>query len=340
MAALLYTLLNGRGSIGMAYNSNTLYLFYGYGCEYSLSHLAGYMKDKGYNVLELDLLKIKNAYDILSGIRGKPVVFTTSWHLFFDKRNFDYFIHGDENTQVLSPLEIIDFFKPIRSIYYPHDLTEFMHEQEWTWLDLFDMAMVPYKNNDYYLMKRYTGVIETGWINKTRHISKPDYETDDLRIVYFPSNTAYIKSFSPEQYFKILEPLLETGLQVKFPKIGGLDAYQKILADNDVELIDSDKTVFDLIDSYHIVVATGSSSVLYEAGLSGRPVITVLDGAMPDERYCEILPDYSWLYKCNIKEAARLIEDVKNGRMVLSSGEDILKPMDFGLAEKVITGSL
>ena len=111
---ILYTLLDGRGSIGMAYNSNTLYLFYGYGCEYSLSHLAGYMKDKGYNVLELDMLKIKNVYDILSGIRGKPVVFTTSWHLFFDKRNFDYFIHGDENTQC-SPLEIIDF-KPIRSI--------------------------------------------------------------------------------------------------------------------------------------------------------------------------------------------------------------------------------
>lgn len=324
----------------MTSNSSRLFLFYGYGCEYSLSPLARYMNDNNYDVLELDLLNIKNVYDILKGIKGKDMVFVTSWHLFFDKMNFDFFVTGDKNTEVLSPLEVIDFLRPNRSVFYPHDLTDFMHQQEWAWLDLFDAAMVPFKCNDYFLMKKYTPIYNVGWIKKTKPTIVNERKGKELSTVYFPSHTSYIKSFSPEEYFVMLEPLLKTGSKIKFPQMGGLDRHKNMLAYKGAEMIDSSKTVFDIIDGCDIVIATGSSSVMYEAGLSGRPVITILDGAMSLEQYNEILPDYSWLYKCSITEAAKLIEDVKNGTKSLCCGEDILKPMNFALAERIVIGDI
>ncbi len=324
----------------MTENSSRLFLFYGYGCEYSLSPLARYMKDNNHNVLEIDLLKTKNVYDLLKEIRGKDIVFITSWHMFFDKMNFDFFVSGDKDREVMSPLEVIDFLNPSRSIYYPHDLTDFMHEQEWTWLDLFDAAMVPFKSNDYFLMKKYTRIYNVGWIKKTKQTTRYERAGKNLRTVYFPSHTSYIKSFSPEEYFMMLEPILNAGAKIKFPQIGGLDRHKNMLADKGAEMIDASKTVFDIIDDCQIVISTGSSSVMYEAGLSGRPVITIMDGVMSPEQYNEVLPDYSWLYKCNFSEAAALIEDVRNGKKSLYYGEDILKPMNFALAEKIVIGDI
>ena len=319
----------------MTYQGDVLYLFYGYGCEYSLAPLAKYMKDKSYDVLELDLLYVSNAYDILSKIKGRKIVFLTSWHLFFDKNNFNDFYKGNRSIDVLSPLEIMDYVKPIKSIYYPHDLTIFLHEQEWSWLDLFDAAMVPYKNNDYYLMKRYTQVYDVGWIKKTSSTKKIECISDKLRIVHFPSNLAYLMSFSPAQYYEQWKPLFDAGVKVKFPLWSGFDEYINILEDNDVGIIDSSKTVFDVINECDIITTTGGSSVLYEAGLSGCPVISVLDGAMTPEEYNEILPSFTWLYKFNVKAAAALIYEVKSGEKVLYSGNDVLKPFDFDLAEKI-----
>ena len=319
----------------MTYKSDVLYLFYGYGCEYSLAPLARHMKDKSYDVLELDLLYISNIYDILCTIKGRKIVFITSWHLFFDKNNFVFFNKGVSSADVLSPLEIMDYVKPIKSIYYPHDLTNFLHEQEWSWLDLFDAVMVPYKNNDYYLMKRYTQVYDVGWIKKTDSIKMIERKNDKLHIVHFPSNLAYLMSFSPAQYYEQWKPLFDTGAEVKFPLWSGFDKYIKILEDNNVRIIDSGKTVFDMINECDIITTTGGSSVLYEAGLSGRPVISVLDGAMAPEQYNEILPNYAWLYKLNVTAAAALINEVRSGGKVLYSGNDVLKPFDFDLAEKI-----
>ena len=321
----------------MVHKSDVLFLFYGYGCEYSLAPLAKYMRDLDYNVMELDLLYINDIGDKLSNIKGRKVVFITSWHLFFDKTNFDLFIRTDKSVDVLSPLEVMNYLRPLKSIYYPHDLTDFLHEQEWSWLDLFDAVMVPYKNNDYYLMKRYTNVFDVGWIKKINSTKKVQNKREHLRIVHFPSHSAYIKSFSPAQYYEQWKPLFSTGVEVKFPLIGGLDEYKKILDDNKIKIIDSNKTVFDIIDECDIIIATGSSSVLYEAGLSGRPVISVLDGALSVEQYNEILPNYEWLYKLEINEATELINEVKQGNKVLRSGEDMLKPMDFAFAESLLS---
>lgn len=318
----------------MSYNKDVLYLFYGYGCEYSLSPLAGYMRNKSYNVMELDLLNTMNTYDLLDTMKGKNIVFITSWHLFFDNTNFRDFHKGA--ADVLSPLEVMDYLRPMKSVYYPHDLTNFLHEQEWSWLDLFDVAMVPYKNNDYYLLKKYTNVYETGWIKKTKPTDKAGSDSKKLHAVHFPSNLAYIMSQSPDEYYKQWKPLFDTGVNVKFPLWDGFDEYKAVLENNGVSLVESNKTVFDVIDSCDIITTTGGSSVLYEAGLSGRPVISVLDGAMTREQYYEILPDYKWLYKLDVLDAAALIYDVGSGDKVLYSDEDILKPFDFDLAEKLI----
>jgi hypothetical protein len=229
----------------------------------------------------------------------------------------------------------MDFLKPVKSVYYPHDLTVFMHEQEWSWLDLFEAVLVPLKNNDYYLMKKYTRVYDAGWIKKTKPaaISR---RSGDLRIVHFPSNLAYMMSFSPAQYYDQWKSLFDEGVEVKFPLWGGLEPYRKVLEENNVKIIDSSKTVFDLINTCDIITTAGGSSVLYEAGLSGCPVISILDGAMSAEQYLEILPTYPWLYKMEPDSAADLIKDVRAGKKNLYTGPNILKPFDFNMAEEII----
>ncbi len=313
-------------------NNDRLYLFYGYGCEYSLAPLANYMRERSFNVIELDLLYISNTYEILKSIKGKDVVFITSWHLFFDKNNFN----KEREMDVLSPLEVIDYLKPVRSIYYPHDLTTFLHEEEWSWLDLFDVVLAPYKNNDYFLIKKHTQVVNVGWIKK-QIPSDPVKNKEELRIVHFPSNLSYIKNFSPEQYYEMWKPLFNKGVCVKFPLTGSFERYKKALEYNGVKLIDPSKTVFDIINDYNIIISTGSSSVAYEAGLSGRPVIAVLDGAIRKEKYHEILPDHNWLYKLDIIGTADLIDEVKKCNIVLNSGPDVLPPMNFEKAVNIIT---
>lgn len=315
---------------------NIIYLFVGFGTEYSLSSLAKYMKSRDFNVIEIDMCQISQSKKILCSIKGKAIVFITSWHLFFDDKNFNSYYNTQ--NEIFSPLEIMDYLNPVKSFYYPHDLALFLHQEEWKWLDLFDAALLPYKNNDYYFIQKHTKVYDLGWIKKVISIKRRDVDHQDIKVLYLPGHTAYnLKNSSVDDFFETYDTLLARCDGIKFPIWEGIGILMEECISKGYKLIDNNKTLFDVIEEYDVVITNGTSSVIDEAGFSGWPVIALLDGAMSDDAYLELLPSYDWLYKMNIQEAVTFLDNIKAGTERLTCGEDILKPFDIKTAVDIIT---
>lgn len=313
-----------------------IYLFSGFGVEYSLGPLASYMKDNGFNVIELDMAKVQNAKQVLKGLKDKKLVYITSWHLFFDAKNFSaYYLTENE---VFSPLEIIDYLKPIKSFYYPHDIGMFLHSDEWRWLDLFDAALLPYKNNDYYFIQQYTNVYDVGWIKKWKSINKRPLNYEEIKILYLPSNIVYhMNKYSIKEYGDMYKELLKRCDGVKFPSWPGIEVLEQMVKDNGGKVIENEKTMFEVIEDYDLVIATGASGVVDEASNSGWPVISVLDGALTDEEYKRIIPNNELIYTCSIEKAVRFIDELRQNKRQLTQGKSKIEVFNVELVMEIIT---
>ena len=91
---------------------------------------------------------------------------------------------------MISVIELIDFLKPVYSVFYPHDMESFVHCSEIPWLDLFDMIMLPYTHNLYYRLLGCCQRVEVvGWMKKQREVHPAiDQENPVYSPVFFPSN--------------------------------------------------------------------------------------------------------------------------------------------------------
>lgn len=312
-----------------------VYLFLGFGTEYVLTPLAEYMKAKGYSIVELDMMEIANAKEILRTLKGKKIVFITCGHLFFDAYNLSHF--SSTTHEIVSPLEVMEYLNPIRNIYYPHDLGTYFLPEELPWIDLFDVILLPFKNSEFYLLERYTQVCEVGWIKKNKQAYRQPAEEQNVRLIHFPSGFIYfIKNYSPDEIYAIWQPLWECGITIKFPRWPGLDAIADKCRSQGHIVIDENLKLFDVIEEADIIIATGSSSVLYEAGLSGWPVISVKHTGISPAAYDKNLPRYPWLRCLYIDECVPFIKQLKAGQVQIPTGLDILPPFKFEMAEKII----
>ena len=312
------------------------FVFSGFGVEYSLSPLARYMKEHGFKVVELDMSKVENIGESLINLKGQPIVYITSWHLFFDAKNFDFYYSTDK--EVFSPLEIMEYLKPIKSYYYPHDIATFLHQDEWEWLDLFDAALLPYKNNDYYFIKKYTKVYEVGWIKKWRDTKRREINKGRIKVLYLPSNIAYhMKRYTIEQYGEMYKELLARCDAVKFPSWPGIERLECLVRENGGTIIENEKTLFDVIEEYDLVVATGASGVVEEAYTAGWPVLSVLDDALSEEEYKKMIPVKKGIYICNLNDSTLFIDNVKIKKQKLACPQGKLEKFRVNQVIDIIT---
>lgn len=309
------------------------FIFHGYGGENSLMPLAEYIQGKGHPVLVIDDQKFpydrQELYDRLRTIMASyEIIFVTSAHLWFDEHNYCHFYGFDPN--MISAIELLDFLKPARSAFYPHDMECFMHTSETKWLDLFDLVMLPYKHNIYYKLKHLCRQVEVvGWIKKNQQVSLClDQNHPSYTPALFPSNIiSFYDQLGAEGYADWFRRYIGPDIPIKMPA-GDAGVYP-ILAKEGFQFLEPSKSVYDAMDEYNLIIGSGHSSIIYEAAFSGIPVISLLDGVFPDEVYLKSLSGIKGVYTVHPQELQDFLKNINSSRCPLAIGPAILDSFDF-----------
>ncbi|MCL2185723.1 MAG: DUF354 domain-containing protein [Treponema sp.] len=320
-----------------------IYLFYGLGSSYSLNPLAKYMIAKNFNVIEIDPISNKySGYEVLKEIKGNDITFITSTHPLLDMRNYlrAHSINNKESYKekyfIISSLEIIEYLKPIKNIYYPHDLNPFYADYELPWCKMFDIFMLPYKNNLYYELKaKCNDVIEIGWIKNNTLNTKANIE---YNVIYFPSFLSFSDNMNYKEIYNIISNRINNTVPIKYvnTKKNNITSAINLLKKDGFIFLDENMNIFQLMHNCDLIIGDGDSSIIFEAALSGVPVVSILNGEKSDEEYLNNIPKYNWVYPLKIIDVKEFINNVKQNKIKLSKGPNILKEFNFEKAIEVI----
>lgn len=320
---------------------NIFYIFHGYGGENSLFPLAFYMQEHGFQTLIIDdqyapLTRQETIRQLTELKEQYTIVYITSAHLWFDEFNYsDFFVR---DPAILSPIEMLSFLEPVYSVYYPHDLECFMHTSEMNWLDMFDLVLLPYINNDYFKLKSICSAIDVvGWIKKRNEVT-PTICNGPIKYspVFFPSNiSAFYQILGVEGYANWFIKYIPPSVPLKMPGIDPL-LYQK-LTDHGFTFLDPSITVYSAMSQYNLVIASGDSSIVFEAALSGLPVVSILDGMMPDEVCLHHISGLPGVYPVHSENFSDFLNELRKSGRQLDHSPNLLKPFDFPKVMKYLT---
>lgn len=305
------------------------YLFFGFAAEYVLHPLYQHMQEKGHLCVELDLYSAQNPMEILSSLKDKPVVFINSAHLFFDKENFK--TSYQHEGVMFSALEIMDYLRPLKSIYIPHDLTDFFHDDELPWIDLFDKLLMPMANFPYRFPA--TDIVNAGWIKRNQPVASIAAE-HAKSIGFAMSEFEYYRRQGTEKAYATWQPILNQTTSLKLPLWKESDHFEKYLSERQINIFPSAGNLSDFIDTHALILTNGLSSVNSEAAYAGRTVIN-----MVDEERCSMaevknelshLPNIQFM---TIDECQNYLAELHSGKQAIPlSTTPLIKPFDFALA--------
>lgn len=306
--------------------SNPIYMFYGTNpSEYVLSPLYNYMKKLSFDCLEIKDPEFDSVYEHLKKLKNKDVVFITSAHLFLDHY---YYRKQNDNKDMIQALEIIDYLNPVKKIYYPHDLTEPIH-QEIKWLGIFDMLLspVPYFKH----MNRYLEVIEVGWIKKEFSLNLIN-ESKPPKAVLFLSHLVMFMRLGFEVMYSFIKPLLNLGVRVKLPEWPGVEEFEHKLKRLGVFVYPSSSNIFKVMEENEIILSNSTSSVNLEAALSGKQTLNLIDNIWPVSRQIELFNGIQNIDILTVEQATTKVKLLLNGEKTVISSPDILLPFNFSEA--------
>jgi len=307
-------------------NKNILYVFFGALIEYSLNPLFVYMKEQGYNCVEITLKTCSDMKKEILALNAKENIFITSAHVFIDETCKIY-----QNTSFnLSALEAMDILRPVKSIYYPHDISTLVHENDTPWLNsIFDIILFPM---DGYAHLACNGkpVYNVGWIKKNNKLD----EGTRFTVGHGVSDLLHYKTITGfDHMYNIFKEIWGQGVIVKGTNKGHHKIWEKYI----IKYLDSSNSIFDLINTCEIMLTNALTSVTLEAALSGRFTVNMLDGIFDraeHEKYFKGVPSLKLM---TIEETADLLKAYYKGDFIPEQGEDILKPFDFKRAVELIT---
>jgi len=90
-----------------------VFLFFGYGVEYSLHDLCQYLVEAGESCVEIDMLDYPDVEGALRALEGRRLVLVTSAHFLHDRFNLCFERPG---CKIVSLLHVISTLRPERSI--------------------------------------------------------------------------------------------------------------------------------------------------------------------------------------------------------------------------------
>lgn len=307
-------------------NKNILYVFFGVGIEYIINPLYLYMKEKGYNCVEVTNFNCNDMRKTVQELNAKEYIFITSAHAFHDETT-KYFRN---KNNYLSILEIIDILRPVKNINFTHDLTTPAHESDIPWLNsIFDIIFFPF---DGYSHLAYYGksVYNVGYIKKKEIIGKGTR----FKVGHGISGCInYKETIGLDGMYNVFKDVWEQGVIVKNSYI---KSEHEFWEKNNVKYIDPLKSIFELINTCEIILTNSLTSVNIESGLSGRFTINMLDkldDRTSHEKYFNGVPNIKIM---TISDTAELLREYYRGNFIPEQGEDLLKPFDFKKAVKLI----
>lgn len=259
-----------------------LFLFFGYGSEYTLHDLFVYMKGKGDDCLEIDMLTHEDVVGALKALLDKEIVLMTSAHLLYDDKNFFFY---KSHRKIVSVLHIISTLKPRLSVYYPHDLNDPIKVEEIPYLPLFDLFLSPLENLKY--LEKYLPVVPVGWIKcqpKTKRVMPEKFNVS--RAVFFTGAYQFYLKQGFDVFYETYKPLFDAGVAVKFPKWNENHLFESFLRERGVNVYPSEANSIHVMEENDIIYTQALSSVNIEACALGKRVCYIknlfLDGKVPE----------------------------------------------------------
>ncbi len=317
-------------------NKNFTYLFYGFNGEYVLNPVYKEMIKRGYTCLEIDTAYELDQKGKLDTLKGKQVVLVTCAHVFFDKLNINN-IYPDYPDSI-SVLEVMDYLKPVRSIYYPHDLMDGFTHVDKDYFSLFDCYLSPLPVNAH--GNRFCPVINVGWIKKNKIMSKRENGGGNLQINHGVGYFQYYKN-NLDNMYNVFHDLWNLGVSLKLPH-GLLNRHniESYFSSKNIKLYRDDANIYDLIDDSDIVITNADTAVTIEASLSGRKVINIFDenANIPYEYQANLLQGLPNVDIMTCQKAVAYIKDLLLNNTIITSHEDLMKPFDMEKVINIIVG--
>ena len=115
------------------------------------------------------------------------------------------------------------------------------------------------------------------------------------------------------------------------------DGVLPILSKKGYTFLPPDQSVYDAMNGHNLIIASGTSSIVYEAALSGFPVITLLDGVFPDETYLKELHNMPGIYPIHPEELSDYIKVLNDSHTILKHSPGILPAFQFQRVIELIT---
>ncbi len=265
-----------------------LFLFLGYGAEYSLHDLYVYMAAHGDECVEIDMLVHPDPETTLKSLVGKSVVFITSAHFLYDITNFFFY---RTHRAVISPLHVIATLAPVASVYYPHDLKDPIKPEEVPYLPVFDLLLSPMDS-----LEQYAGLVKTvhvGWIKRQRRQSASAPEAPHAsRRVFFPGSYQFWLNRGIGPFLEHYAPLFDAGIAVKLPRWHDNGVFEEALLARGIHTYSSEANSIDVMEANDVIYTEALSSVGVEACALGKRVCYIrnaeLDYRDPLEEFAHV----------------------------------------------------
>ena len=255
-------------------SGNPLFLFFGYGWEYTLHPLFEYMKAQGDDCVEIDMLAHPDVVGALRQLEGRPIVLLTSAHPLFDDKNFFFY---KTHRKVVSALHVISTLNPIASVYYPHDLKDPIKEEEIFYLPVFDLLLSPF--SDMQKFDDILSVVQVGWIKrvpKTERVMPEEFNPS--REVFFTGAYHYYLKQGMDKFYDEYRVLFDSGVACKLTKSHENEAFEKYLRERNVNVYPSQANSLHIMDENDIIFTQALSSVGLESCMLGKKVVYIRHG--------------------------------------------------------------
>ncbi len=282
----------------------TTFLFYGFGAEYVLHSLYEELLKRGEACIEIDALTTLDSRRLIKRLTAKPVVLLTSAHLLLDRKSFTDFY--PTKSKFYSVLEIISLIKPLKTFFFPHDLTEPLIEYEEKYLNQLDLFLSPGEPFTT-IFSQYVMTEEVGWIKYKKNNSRPKKpnRSKQKNAIWFLSDFIIYINMGKVAAYEFLSPILSQGISMKLPLWESSEEFEKYFIEKGVKMYPARENAIELIQNHDITITNGLSSIIAESYYLGKTTVNIkershygnklshLENQFPDLIFYENIVDFT-----------------------------------------------
>nr|BFD62744.1 hypothetical protein BdHM001_14250 [Bdellovibrio sp. HM001] len=309
--------------------------------EYVLGPLFRYLKNAGYKVFELDFAVTDLQAFMVQRDVSKKLIFVSSAHPILSRSLAEKYLPAffEKYGAYVGTMELIRTLRPFLTCFIPHDLSSPWSEgglNEQVYAPIFDLYCNPF--NEYSEYSGYTKVVDTGWIKVSAGMTSSLGYKPNKRCLMV-SMVEYLRwRFGERGVFEFFAPLLTPDTSVKFPRWNGMDRLERLFKENSPsQIISCEENSTEVILNHEYIISCGTSSVMKEAILLGRPVVALLshEGVGNIEKLRE---DLLRIGELNIVDYSSPRE-IKDSDVVIRPKSSNIKAFDFNLFMSVLESS-